>query len=346
MNTNMLVRRAGAFTGAALLSLGLAPAAKAIPLTWVDGPQAGQAFQGGAIVIKAVNYDTGSLYNGITVGTSIGYSGSPGAGVAAGVTALNADQARGELGPSGANYGPASGEDNWGILNITQILATASDGVLHTIYSPLADPFELTGIFYGEQDYYLNQVTAGSGSAFAGQIIDGTGFGLNIYEDPSKNFSQTAGPNGRTGQSAYTTATDGTLVLSLLSTPGFINANGTNGGSATEFESNTGNTGYAALNVVGGDAATVAQFNTNDIGFGGSFGAGFTPGIAGQTSTDVYLSFTSTQGTNGWDVTSNDPLLADVMTPVPEPSTYGIFGAAALAGVAAIRRRKQKLATV
>jgi hypothetical protein len=263
--------------------------------------------------------------------------------VAAGEAALAANQSRGVLGPNGADYGSASGEDSWGIIRITDILATASNGATHSLFNSLVSPFELTAIFWGVQDFYLRQVSEGSGDAFSGQIIDGTGLRVDIYMDPAKNFDQTDGPDARTAADMYPTVTDGNLVLSLLSTPGFINADGTLGGVATEFESNTAAVGYAALNVIGGDDETVAQFDTDAIGFEGSSGALFQPGLAGQVATDVWFSFTSTQGVNGWDVTSNDPMLANIRGPsVPDSaSTLGLLGGVlALFGFLARRRSR------
>jgi hypothetical protein len=314
------VRQLGGAVAALAAFLSLSQTANAISFTWLEGPLTGQAFVGGAIQIKAVNYDTGTLYNPLPIGTSAGYSGSPGAGVATGVTALNALAGRPAI-----NGQP--GEDSWGILKITNVQAYDPSGILRDVYNSAISSVELTAMFYGVQDFYVNQVSAGSGLAGGGQVIDGTGLRVDIYSDPSKDFNQTAGPAGRTGASSYPTATNGTLELSLLSTPGFINANGTFGGAATEFESNTANVGYAALNVVGG--ASAAQFNTNTIGFGGTSGAGFLPGLGGQTSTDVWFAFTSSPGTSGWDITSNDPMLANVATPpsVPEAgSTLLLLG--------------------
>jgi len=292
----------------------LASPVHALTLTWLSGPQNGQAFTSGGIVVKALNYDTGSLYNTIPIGTSVGYSGSPGAGVAGGETTLNGITARQAL-----NAMPST-EDSWGIIKITQIQAIASDGILRDVYNAAVSPLELTAMFWGIRDFSLTQVSAGSGLPGAGQVIDGTGMRVDIYSDASKDFNQTPGPAGRIGISSYPTVTNGTLELSLLSTPGFINANGTFGGSAAEFESNTASVGYAALNVIGG--ASAAQFNTNAIGFQGSSGAAFIPGVAGQASTDVWFAFTATQGTNGWDVNSNDPMLANITTPtVPDGGT-------------------------
>jgi len=325
-------RNAGVALIALIASIGLTSTASAIPLIWLDGPQAGQAFGGGGIQIKAVNYDTGTLYNPLTVGTARGFGVSPAIGatdvsVAGGEATLNALPGRPVLNGVGT-------EDSWGILKITDIQGTASDGVLHSLYNSVASPFELTAMFWGERDFYLNQVSAGSNLPGGGQIIDGTSMRVDIYSGAVKDFNQTPGPAGRSTVSTYPTATNGTLELSLLSTNGFINANGTLGGVPTEFESNTSNVGYAALNVIGGASAT--QFDTNRIGFQGSFGGGFQPGMGTQTSTDIWFSFTSTQGVNGWDVTSNDPMLAATI-PVGGSTIVSLLGA--LACLAAVRRR-------
>lgn len=292
------------------------PSASAIPFVWVDGPEMGQTFTGGGIQVKAINYDTGALYNPTTplaVNSAIGFGqGGASADVASGITALNAAQTRAALGAA------AGQNDSWGILRITNIQARASDGVLRDVYNSAVSPFELTAMFWGVNDFYLKQISAGTpGFAGSGQIIDGAGLRVDVYSDFSKDFNQTAGPLGAHTVNTYPTATNGVLELSLLSTPGFINANGTLGGVATEFESNTLNTGYAALNVLGG--ASAAQFDTNSIGFSGSSGAAFVPGLGAQASTDIWFSFTSTQGTDGWDITSNDPMLANIRgTTVPD----------------------------
>jgi hypothetical protein len=329
--------KAGLASLALASAIGFSPSAMALNLVWVDGPQAGQTFSGGGIQIKAVNYDTGSLYAPLALNSAIGFGqGGASADVASGITALNAAQTRAPLGVV------AGQNDSWGILRITNIQATASDGVLRDIYNSAVSPVELTAMFWGVNDFYLKQISAGSGLAGAGQIIDGQGLAVNIYSDPSKNFNQTAGPTGAHTVNTYPTATDGTLELSLLSTPGFINAAGTLGGVATEFESNTANTGYAALNVIGG--ASAAQFNTNAIGFGGSSGGAFSAGLGNQTSTDVWFSFTSTQGVNGWDVTSNDPMLANIATATPDGgSTLLMLGSGIVLMVGGLYRRRKNV---
>lgn len=322
-------------------SVGLLSTAHAIPFTWIDGPLAGQTFAGGAIEIKAFNYDTGTLYNALPQGTSVGYSGDPGPGVAGGEAALNGIVARQALGAQ-------NGEDSWGIIKITDVFAKGPDGVTNfSIYNHLVNSFELTALFWGVNDFYVEQVSAGNSVPGSGQVIDGTGLRVDIYMDSTKDFSQTAGPLGGHPGNTYATVTDGSLELSLLSTPGFINPNGTFGGVATEFESNTANVGYAALNVIGGSAETVAQFDTNGIGFKGSSGASFIPGLAGQTSTDVWFAFTATQGDSGWDVKSNDPMLANISTTsVPDSGATLLMLGCALPLIGFAARRHSRATAV
>src|SRR5687768_12699026 len=196
-------RKAGLALAVAAAMIGLSPSATAITLTWVDGPQAGQAFSGGGIQIKAVNYDTGALYTPLPVGSALGFGvGGASGSVGAGAAALNAQQSRGSLGAV------AGQNDSWGILRITNIQATASDGVLRDIYNSALSPVELTAMFWGVTDFYLAQVSAGSGLPGAGQIIDGTGLRVDIYSDPLKDFNQTPGPLGPHTVDTYPTATN------------------------------------------------------------------------------------------------------------------------------------------
>lgn len=298
---------------AASALVALTPSASALNLVFLEGVNAGQAYTSGGLQIKAINYDTGALYPQLGLNNAVGFGqGGASADVASGITALNGIQSRAALGAV------AGQNDSWGILKITNIQAYDSQGILRDVYNSGSASYELTAMFWGVNDFYVKQVStlANPAGAFAGQIIDGAGLRVDIYSDPSKDFNQTPGPTGAHTVSTYATATNGTLELSLLSTPGFINPAGTLGGVATEFESNTGNVGYSALNVTGG--ASAFQFDTNAIGFKGSSGSQFDPGLAGQASTDVWFSFTSTQGINGWDVTSNDPMLANIRGNVPD----------------------------
>ena len=337
MKHRMKIRQIGGALAALVASLGMSSSANALTFTWLEGPQIGQTFTGGGIQVKAINYDTGTLYNELTVGTGLGFGANgASANVAAGITDLNAAAAidRGALGAV------AGQNDSWGILRITSIQATDSGGVLRDIYNSAVNNYELTAMFWGVEDFYLEQVAPPGTIAAEGQVIDGIGLRVDIYSDLAKNFDQTPGPTGPHTVNTYPTVTDGTLELSLLSTPGFINADGTFGGVATEFESNTAATGYAALNVTGG--ASAAQFDTNAIGFGGSSGAAFSPGLAGQTATDIWFSFTSTQGVNDWDITSNDPMLANISGIPDSGSTLLMFGLGLGLLAAGYRRRSRK----
>src|SRR5215213_9514269 len=131
------VRKLGGAVAALAAFLSLSQTANAISFTWLEGPQTGQAFTGGAIQIKAVNYDTGTLYNPLPIGTSAGYTGSPGAGVATGITTLNGLAGRPAL-------NAVAGEDSWGILKITNVQAYDTTGVLRDVYNSAISSIELT----------------------------------------------------------------------------------------------------------------------------------------------------------------------------------------------------------
>ena len=62
---------------------------------------------------------------------------------------------------------------------------------------------------------------------------------------------------------------------------------------------------------------------------------------------DLFAQFTTAinTSTGDWLVRSNDPVTGDFVA-VPEPSTYGLIGAALLSGVVALRRRAQKILPV
>jgi hypothetical protein len=129
------------------------------------------------------------------------------------------------------------------------------------------------------------------------------------------------------------------MILSTVSTPDFIHPAGTLGGLATEFSStfndNSGGSGQAYLSVTGGMDAS--QFNQNY--FNSPYVPGVTADLFAQFTTDINTS------TGDWLVRSNDPVTGDFVA-VPEPSTYGLIGAALLSGIIALRRRAQKILSV
>lgn len=340
------IKKAGATVATLAAVIGLTSTASAIPLVFLEGPPGvvGQAFQGGGIIIKATNHDTGTLYNNLAVGQARGFGvgqagkGATDANVGAGETTLNGLPGRPAI-------NALNSEDSWGIIKIDNILATASNGVQYSVYNSVASSFELTAVFWGVKDFYLEQVALGSGLPGGGQVIGGTGLRVDIWSDPKgpaggADFNQTAGPILRPSPSMYPTASDGTLELSLLSTPGFINANGTFGGVATEFQSNTASVGNAALNVIGGTPETVAQFDTNAVGFSGSTGSQFQPGLVTAT-TDVFFSFTAEQGNSGWDIQSNDPIVANIRG-VPDAGSTLVLFAGGILGLLAVAQRRRR----
>src|SRR5687768_17206211 len=141
MNTQDLMRQARVTVLSLAALTGLVSTANAVTFTWLEGPLQGQTFAGGAIEIKAFNHDTGTLYNQQSTGTVL--TGA----------ALDAQISRPALN--------GMGSDSWGILKITEIYSKIGSQQ-YAIYSHLSNSYELTGMFWGIQDTYLNQVSAGS----------------------------------------------------------------------------------------------------------------------------------------------------------------------------------------
>lgn len=324
---------------ALLASIGLASTANAQLLlsyeTTTSGHAIGEAFTGGEFVIKYFNFDMGTVYSSLGApGTASGF-GQNGTGVqtvAGGQATLNglpSAQATGD--------NPNGGEDSWGIAQVEGIFDSSGG----RIWSPDGKGQELTVMFYGAQDFYVQQVENGY------QEINSTGLHVDLWLQTVGGPGYTAynpllGSAGRTGVNSYTTVTDGTLILSTVSTGGFMFNNGTFGGLATEFRTNfnagSGGLGEAYLNVTGGSMADV--FNTDSI----------TSAVSAATNpalrADLFAQFTTDlTSVSDWLVSSQDPVRGLIVA-IPEPSTYGLIAAGALVGIVALRRMKKRAQAV
>lgn len=347
MKIAYMIRNPGVVAVTALLAaIGLAPSANAqLTMSYEatgGGHTIGDPFSG-AYKINFGDFDMGSTYTSFPVGTAKGF-GQAGTGtqtIPGGIATLDAAQSAGATGARSVNTtvngvdqgaGTVGPEDSWGIAKVSQITDLANN----VVWSSAGKKAEITVMFYGEKDFYITQLANGF------QEINGVGLHTDLYLQNYGSgftaFDPTLGSAGRTGVSSYTNVTDGTLILSTVSTSGFIHNAGTLGGLTTEFLSNynatSGGTGQTYLSVTGGSMASA--FNTN--GFISPFN-GNTADIQAQFTTQA---FDPVNG-NNWLVSSQDPVFGN-FAPVPEPSTYGLAAAGALAGIIALRRRIQKRA--
>jgi hypothetical protein len=292
------------------------------------------------LVFKFANFDEGSLYTPQPVGTEVGTTNNPAAGATQldGITALQAANAQ-SISPFGNTL-----EDAWGIAFVTQIFS-ASDPVT-PLWDATVDQQQLTVMFYGGQDFYLQQNA--NGALGSSQTINSVNYQFDFYlqntTDPGfTSFNQLGGPAARTGAASYPTVTDGSLVLSAKSTAGFLRGVGSLGGPATEVEAtfngdalNGAGDGSAFLSVattLGGTGSLNAAYNNNDF---------LAPHIVGNTA-DFQIQFTTTTLFSGdWLVSSNDPMRTRLQsTSVPEPAT-GLAAIGCLVPLVA-RRRKARI---
>jgi len=351
MKNNMKIPSRGLMLAALVACVGLTPTARAqFTMSYEDttsGHAIGESFSG-PFRINLQNWDNGALYPNLgPTGTGMGY-GQNGTGtqtVPGGIATLDANQL---VGATGAYSQPTvingvaqpasnSNEDSWGIARIV----TITDLFGAVVWSESVKNAQLTIMFYGEKDFYVNQLANGF------QEIDGVGMHVDMYyqakTDPGyTQYDPLGGSGNRTGASTYNTVTDGTLILSAVSTSDFIHDTGVLGGRATEFASNfnstSGGTGQMYMSVTGGTMGYAFDQN----GFVSPFGTGRTADLFGQFTTTVNGFPTVTFD---WLGRSNDPVTGGFQ-PVPEPSTYGLAGAALLSGMVALRRRSQKRAIV
>lgn len=219
-------------------------------------------------------------------------------------------------------------EDSWGIAKITDIY-DQTDPTSTPIWSSGDDtgmgPEELTIMYYG---FDYNTVAS---NGMGGINISTVGGGFSLYADTAMDYSIAAGPGGRIDATHYTGATNGTLLLSGLFDAGIslvdplstfdINQDG------TTFPSTGDSTGYAS--VVPGVGTMWAAFDGNAYNGGMS---DFFVLMNTRLHPDKYMT------DYGWDLNSEDPILATI----PEPSTFILLGGGLIGAAFAARRKRKK----
>lgn len=292
----------------------------------------------GQLVFKIANFDEGTLYDTQAVNGTVGVSNNPAAGAPLldGATALQAANSH-SIAAFGNNL-----EDSWGIAFVQQIFY--ANDLVNPIWTSVGDSQQLTVMFYGAQDFYLNQNAVGPGLQ-SSQTISSVGLRVDMYlqntsDGSFTSFDQSLGPAARpldvaggtkANDASYPTVTDsngttftlGVPVLTTVSTDGFLRGLGDHGGPATEFETtfngdslNGAGSGAAFVSVaptLGGVGSLNAKYDTNSF---------LAPHVVGNTA-DFSIQFTSTtDGSGPWLVSSQDPIRTVLgSTSVPEPAT-------------------------
>lgn len=302
--------------------------------TFGDAP--GVPYQGD-IVLKYVNYDVGRLYGSIGAG---GFT-PPATGNYARAVPANAGESNAlaiaqmnavsDVTPASYKVGafsPGGAEDGWGILRVDTIYDASQSRIL---WSRTLAPYEITGMFWGEQDTYLSVPSAGN------EVIHGVGFQSAFYADASKNFNFDQGglgPAARTGLTTYPTVTDGTLIWTMKGLAGSADTTFPQDEFLTDFNPAAG---PGSPNV--GNGKVDGDFVANDAGLGVNNNM-----FQVKAGADWSVKFSGISPQNqaaSWLVQSNDPLVATTVS-VPNPSavTGGLLLGAML-GLGRLRRRQQ-----
>lgn len=257
----------------------------------------------GPVTMKYRNWDTGTLY-AVADGT---YTGE---GTLDALPQL----------PPPSRFGL---EDSWAVVELTEIRG-ASNELLWSGAIP-GTP-EITGILFGERDTYLSQTTSVAGIS---QDIHGHGFQIAWFEDanpataigdPAGTFTPTAntGTARRTGQASFDGATEGTLLWTLSSIPGF-DGNFPSDEFFTTF-SPSGGIFFGGNNAFGG-----MWLELDTIWLNGPDGR---PGVAGVD--DDGINGIDDIGERGWAGSDDIPLTGTnqnffVDQPSPDPDQRAVF---------------------
>lgn len=210
-----------------------------------------------------------------------------------------------DFSPGGLPSSSGPREDTWGIFQITSILD--GNNVEYTSNST----YELWGMFYNSVDQ--------NATSFGNQLIfEAQGLKLDIYQvnvvDTNDTMWQTVfnqGIGGRIDIDSYMGITDVGNLVFQSSLVGTMDSDFNTSTFSTNAEGKLANSGVN----------TLFDIDSIDLTFA--------------------LAGTTTQVPSDWTVEFGGPIIG-LVTAVPEPSTYGLMAAGALAGIVALRRRSQK----
>lgn len=311
------------------IALVLALAVPASALTWVPYV--------GPIKMNLVNYDEGTLY-----------------GVADGTYPNPANPTMDGLPQVAPTGGVINGHqsDTWGILRVSNIIA--DDGTDQILWQPSSSS-ELTLIFWGLTDTYLNQSTDGAGVIT--QNIHGTGIQIAIFEDTTPDYpgntlgpgawDNTTGPvdgGGKRGP-VYPQVTDGTLVWTMRSRTGYDFNSPADDFIAT-FTS--GSVVYGSVGHFLADLASVDGWGTGLLNNSSfirdtipAYQADGSDALGSPTDTaDFLFGFTGTgNGSGSWLLKTTDPIETSGFIPEPISMAGMLLGIASVGGY--VRRRKR-----
>ena len=289
----------------------------------------------GPITIHLTNWDEGTLYYNLAQGVVYTDAqlhalptANPGGGLPYRSLGVNAYNLVGD--PNALN-----GSDTWGIFKVDQIQNSYSA----TLWSDGGlGGDQILAIFYGERDTYLKETPLGGGMYT--QDIHGKDMHIAFFEKNPSNFSSAPGPGGGTGYPSggiYPTVTDGTLIWTMNSVPGYDI-----GFPSDEFF-DTYTSGAGVNSSVGhlmADMGSVPLYGTGPLN--PMLDTNSIDAFLGLSKVDVAISFTASSDPTqypdlgSWLLESKDPMNANI---VPEPVTMVLV---ALGGLGVLFGRKRK----